>query len=372
MKAIVRGFVLAWLLALTATVEAKPVSIHAQDVPVRTVLEGLARSVPMNLAVDDTVAGTMTIHVENIDAEEALQGIITSQNLHCQQQGAMRLITGKSRETGSKQFYTWQLQYASPEAVATAVQSMLPKDDVNSHSDTNTVVIGGTWQDAAAVSSLIQQLDKPARQVKVEAKVLSIDRNALKQTGIDWDWSAIEGGSGHGVFAFTSQIQALEERGKAKILAKPYMTAVNGKQAHILIGDKIPVVTEYMASGEKTATVEYEEAGIKLTYVPQIHADNSVTAAIEAEVSTPVYVPELKAYRIATRQAQTHVRMKPGEVLAIGGLIRNEDVENFRKIPFLGDLPLLGKLFRSKYVSSKETEVVILLQANVLPDAIKM
>ena len=144
------------------------------------------------------------------------------------------------------------------------------------------------------------------------------------------------------------------------------MVAANGKKAHILIGDKIPVLTEHMGSGEKTTTVDYEEAGIKLTYTPRIHDNGSVTAAVEAEVSTPVYVPELKAYRIATRQAQTVVRLAPGKQLVIGGLLRKEDVENFRKVPLLGDIPILGKLFRSRYTSSKETEVVIVLSSRVL------
>lgn len=358
--------VLLGVLVYLPWAQAGNVQIHVQDVPVRTVLEGLARSNHMNLIVDDTVDGTVTMHLTNVDAETALQAIIASQGLVCQQTGSMRTIMGKAKADRSKQYYTWQLQYASPLSIAEAAQTMLPEKDVHGYSDTNTLVIGGTWQDAAVVEQLVQRLDKPPQQVMVEAKIISLDRNALKQQGIEWNWSAIEGGSGHGVFSFASQIQALEEKGKARILARPHMTAANGKKAHILIGDKIPVVTEHMASGEKTSTIEYEEAGIKLTYIPQIHGDGSVSAAIEAEVSTPVYVPELKAYRIATRQAQTSVRMMPGEILAIGGLIRKEDVENFRKIPLLGDLPLLGKLFRSRYVSAKETEVLILLQAQVI------
>ena len=90
-----------------------------------------------------------------------------------------------------------------------------------------------------------------------------------------------------------------------------------------------------------------------------------MTAAIEAEVSTPVFVNEMKAYRIATRQAKTVVRMLPGRTLVLGGLIRKEDVESLRKVPILGDIPLLGKLFRSHYTSSKETEAVILLRSFV-------
>ena len=166
----------------------------------------------------------------------------------------------------------------------------------------------------------------------------------------------MSGGAGHEGFSFAAQIQALEEKGKASVLARPRMAALNGREASVLIGDKIPVVTEYMSGGEKTATTEYKDVGVKLRYVPRIHDDGTVTAAIEAEVSTPVFVNEMKAYRIATRQAKT---------LVLGGLIRKEDVESLRKVPILGDIPLLGKLFRSHYTSSKETEVVILLRSFV-------
>ena len=360
-----------WIGAICLACMAGPaysagnVQVHVQDVPIRTVLEGLGRSHQLNLIVDDTVEGTLTMHVDNVSAEEALQAILQSQQLYMQQHGAIRIISA-GRKDGKKSYYTWDLQYAAPQDVAEAAKAVAPDRDVRTASDTNTLVVGGSWRDSMAVDSLVRRLDKPAKQVKVEATVLSLEKNALREAGVDWDWSVIEGGSGHGVFSFASQIQGLEEKGKAEILARPHMVAANGKKAHILIGDKIPVLTEHMGSGEKTTTVDYEEAGIKLTYTPRIHDNGSVTAAVEAEVSTPVYVPELKAYRIATRQAQTVVRLAPGKQLVIGGLLRKEDVENFRKVPLLGDIPILGKLFRSRYTSSKETEVVIVLSSRVL------
>lgn len=93
-----------------------------------------------------------------------------------------------------------------------------------------------------------------------------------------------------------------------------------------------------------------------------------MTASIEAEVSTPVWVPEMKAYRISTRRAKTIVRMKPDKTLVIGGLIGKEEMEHFRKVPLLGDIPLVGKLFQSRYKTAKETEVVIMLQARPVQD----
>ncbi len=339
-------------------------SVQVQDAPIRTVLEGLARSGAINLLVDDTVQGTITLHLQDVTVEEALDTIAVSQNLFYRKDGAIRTMTAGRKREGATSFHTWNLRYAAPEDVQEAVKAVLPDADVRCYDDTNTLVVGGTWQEAAAVQSLVQRLDQSPRQVDVEVEIASIDRSALRRTGVEWEWTAIQGGPGADkVFSFSAQIQALEEKGKARILAKPHMAAMNGREARILIGDKIPVTTEHTANGEKTATTEYEDAGIKLRYIPRIHDDGSVTASIEAEVSTPVFVNELKAYRITTRQAQTVVRMMPDKVLVIGGLISREDVESFRKVPLLGDIPLLGKLFRSRYTSNKETEIVILLRA---------
>lgn len=347
--------------------ETAALSIHVQDAPIRSVLEGLARSENINLVLDDTVQGTMTMNLSHVTASEAIAAIAASQNLFYDKSQPIQTITAGRKREGARTFHTWKLRYASPKDVQEAVRAVVPEADVRCHEDTNSLVVGATWQEAAAVQALLRQIDQIPQQVDVEVEIASIDKNAMKNMGVEWNWSSVQGGPGHEkLFTLNAQIQALEEKGKARILAKPHMVASNGREARIFIGDKIPVQTEYLANGEKAATTEYRDAGIKLTYIPRIHPDGSVTATMEAEVSMPVFVNELKAYRISTRQAQTVVRMEPEKTLVIGGLISREEVESFRKVPLLGDIPLLGKLFRSHYTSGKDTEVVILLRARVL------
>ena len=163
-----------------------------------------------------------------------------------------------------------------------------------------------------------------------------------------------------------ARLHAFVSDGKASILAKPHIMATNGTEARIFIGDRIPVVTERVAGGERYATTEYKEAGILLQYTPYIHTDGTVTANIHGEVGMPVYVRDLRAYRVATRQVDTQVHIKAGERIVIGGLIGKEETENLRKVPILGDLPLIGKLFRSRYRSKKETEVIIIIKSVIL------
>ena len=357
--------ILAGFLALSAgPAEALDVRVH--DVPVRTVLAGLARSENMNLIIDDTVEGLLTMELADVTAEEAIEVIASSQNLLYSRQGNMAVITAGRENTHAHRSYTWQLQYADPETVRKAAAALVAEDAICSHGDTNSLVFGGTTQEAAALDKLVKELDVPIRQVDVEVEILSLNKDAMKELGVAWNWSALSAGPGHTEhFVYEAQLHALESQGKAKILARPHLLTGNGKEAQILIGDRIPVLTEHISDGEVALTTEYEDAGIKLTYTPRIHADGSVTARLKAEVSTPVLVPDLKAYRITTRRADTEVRMRPGQDLLIGGLINREQIENLRKVPLLGDLPLLGGLFRHRYKSEKETEVVILVRAKV-------
>ena len=118
-------------------------------------------------------------------------------------------------------------------------------------------------------------------------------------------------------------------------------------------------------SGSYTAT-EYIDAGIKLQYTPLISKDGKmVTAKVHTEVSTPVLISELKNYRITSRRADTHVRMFSRQTLVIGGLINEEEQNTLQKIPFLGDLPLLGHLFRNRTKKSSKVEVILLLTPHI-------
>ena len=260
--------------------------------------------------------------------------------------------------------------------------------------------------------------------MKVEAEVLAVNRSDAKSLGIDWDFQSLTGSAdydretwseqrivtdsagnikydddgdpkirnithndwkittpegyagisygksvtGHPyTFFFQAKLNALITSGKAKILAKPNVVTMNGRKAEILIGSRIPVIVERLENGALTTATEYKDAGIKLTYTPLISEKDEITATLRAEVSTPYLVPEMRAYRIITRQADTMVRLKSGDEIVIGGLIDKETTETFRKVPILGDIPLLGKLFQSKSNSVEESEIIIIIRAELLP-----
>ena len=170
-------------------------------------------------------------------------------------------------------------------------------------------------------------------------------------------------------FYYGAKINALVTDGKAKILSRPNVTTIAGHEAVINVGSSVPVPTVQTTNSTVTTSIEYRDAGIILKYTPRINADGTITAQIHTEVSTPQYVEDLRAYRFNTRSADTTVTVRDGEPMIIGGLIGAEESKSVSKIPFLGDLPILGALFRNHRKSKSESELIIFLTAHVLSGA---
>ena len=166
---------------------------------------------------------------------------------------------------------------------------------------------------------------------------------------------------------YEAQLHALEQSGKAKVLSRPNITTLTGREAVIEIGSEVPVPEVETTSRSTTTSFTYHKAGIILRYTPYVSDDGRITAIVHTEVSSPVYVEDLKAYRFKKRSADTSVRLKDGETMVIGGLIGSEEARNYRKIPFLGDIPVLGAFFKNVQKSKQSSEIMIFLTAHVLP-----
>ena len=272
---------------------------------------------------------------------------------------------------------------------------------INTDASTNSLIAFGTPEQIDKMYRLLQELDVPYQQVLLEAQMVSLSKNASKALGIDWNWGAlttssaststsssststttsyfpmfmVTGGDGKSYsMGVNTALNALITSGDGKLLARPNVLTFNGNKATIFVGDQLPIVTPNASTsgGAITYTTSYKNAGITLSYVPRINEDNQISASVFVEVSTPVSVTldvggqKTTAYQITTRSAQTNVRMKDGDTLVIGGLISSSDVKSFNKVPLLGDLPVLGKLFQSISKSKNETEVVIFLKAKIV------
>jgi len=311
--------------------------------------------------------------------------------------GAKRSETGGSGKANASGSNSEEFTVEGPTLVKTDVISRVQGSGrLRADMVTNSILFYGSDEEAAMLRALAAEIDVPYRQVTIEAEVVAVTKSSANDLGVEWSWqptpqystdSDSTGGSAAGSggsanmgaisygrspagtpyrFWYQAKINALLQSNQARLLAKPKVTTLNGKAARIHIGDQIPVVASTVSGGATTTSTEYKDAGIILQYTPRIDADGWISAALYTGVSTPVYVADLKAYRIAIREAETEVRMKNGETMVIGGLLDKSTVDSQAKIPLLGDLPLLGKLFRNSGKSQEETEIMIFLTARVV------
>ena len=418
---------LLWMLLLPLPAAAAPVTIDVTGGDVRSVLLAVARMANLPLIIDDAVTGSVTAHLTG-EGEEVLRLIAAARGIHIERHGAVFLALSADARTENRRVHSYTVRYADPEELAHAVNLSLTgegkraivsknnEERLNEGSDsdtqrrvlvdraTNTLLFYGTESEALSVREIISALDVAPQQVSLEARVIAISKQAAKELGVDWSWSSIpqypkteRDAGGHwqvgerntgmggtnipgiirfgrgpeGVpfeFYYSAAIRALITDGRAKMLARPNITTVQGHEALINIGAEVPVPRTTTSNTVTTTGIDYREAGIILRYTPRVTADGNIVARVHTEVSTPVYVEDLKAYRFQKRSADTTVRLKDGETMVIGGLIDSDESRALSKIPFLGDIPILGAFFRSVRTSKTETELMIFLTAHVLDE----
>ena len=423
--AVAAAFAGAILLPVPAA--ATPVTIDVTGGDVRAVLLAVARMSNLPLIVDDSVTGTVTAHLTG-EGEEVLRLVAAARGIQIERRGTVFLALAVDTRAENRRVHSYTVRYADPEELAHAAnlsltgegkQAVVSKNnderwsgdsDFDSNTQrrvlvdraTNTLLFYGTESEALSVREIISALDTAPKQVSLEARVVAVSKEAAKQLGIDWSWSSLPqyprvksdgagslevsernagtgGTSAPGIirfgrgpggvpyeFYYSAAIRALITDGHAKMLARPNITTVQGHEALINIGAEVPVPRTATSNSVTTTGIEYREAGIILRYTPRVTADGSIVARVHTEVSTPVYVDELKAYRFQKRSADTTVRLRDGETMVIGGLIDSDESRSLSKIPFLGDLPVLGAFFRSVRTSKTETELMIFLTAHVL------
>lgn len=452
-------------LLLPSLALARPVTLHVVDADVRAVLASVAELGGVGLVLDDSVQGTVTIHLDEVEPEEAFALIAAADNLSLGEAGGVAIITAsRTGVQGLYRPYVFPVRYADLDTVAQAVAlSLMPYDDndnsarvretertrrvsedgteihttaresrggqreddsrILADAATGSIVLYGTASEAKAAEKLIAALDQPPPQVSLEARVVAIDKNAAKELGVEWEWSRAPqypdhttnfetrrhtvqnadgsyttvtedvphetvhrhwDGSGSSVpgiirfgrgpagfpfeFYYGAKINALITDGKANLLARPNITTLQGREAVINIGGEVPVQTVSVTNSTTTTSVTYREAGIILRCTPRVGVDGDITAKVHTEVSSPLYVDALSAYRFNKRSADTEVRLRDGETMVIGGLIGSEESKTLSKIPFLGDIPILGVFFRNVRTSKTDSEVMIFLTAKVVQD----
>ncbi|CAM3774977.1 Putative type II secretion system protein D precursor [Vibrio aerogenes CECT 7868] len=308
---------------------------------------------------------------------------VVSQNiLASSQQQNQRSITSSVQgitpgNTGMKQ----------RQRAATETMSVVSKDyKVVVDDDRNALIFQGTYQDYQQLVDLLSYVDKRPRQVLLKATIAEISLTDAYNLGLDWtdngNSSDVTGSSSvtpsdassylslTGLFGdFTAKFNALLSNGKVQVLSSPKILALDGESASINIGQQIQVITGSVTGTDSDSTVtntySYVSTGVQLDITPSINESGLVQLDISQEVST-AGESSSGSPPINTRSLQTSFLADTGETVYIGGLIktRNEDTE--QKVPVLGDIPLLGNLFKYKSQAQSSTELLLLITPYVI------
>lgn len=253
------------------------------------------------------------------------------------------------------------------ESLAPLIPTVL-KDYVQTDNKTNTVTITAPEQRMATILAALRAIDAPFRQIVVEALVTEIDANASASFGFSWNWKRFAQDQNLGL-TYTSNItafdiatlKALIGKGAITLRANPRVTAFEGREAMISVGQEtyFPIITSGNAQFQN-AQVQLIRTGVILKFTAFISDDGFITLVLSPEVSDD-FQTVASAPTTNIRRVTSTVRLRPGETIAIGGLVQENTKEAVNKVPILGDIPLIGMLFRTQVTTHRKLETVILV-----------
>ncbi|HQB64867.1 MAG: secretin and TonB N-terminal domain-containing protein [Candidatus Cloacimonadales bacterium] len=405
----------------------RKVSLNAEDAPLSNVIATLASLSDCNivLSVETGQSGSqeqqqekkITINVKNLPIEQALSLVVKASGLSYRLVGENTFLVGEkariSEEVGERSFIV-NLNNVNAEKIAKSFADMGGK--VTAIEGQNALMISANPETYAEISKRVEELDTPQKQIQIRARLIEISINDTKKLGIDWSrlnhlttilaedpvnangvglpysfsdetgalpfgnaedfeklpetqyFQKLDGWDNVGHFsrqltAFDITIDWLLQNNAAKLLTDAHVTALNGEEAEIFIGEVIPFV---VTDNDKQVQVEREETGIKLTILPVVNADGMITAKINPEVSSVTdlvggYVPRTKQRRV-----NSTVTVPNGEKILVGGLLSSNLFQTVNKVPILGDIPFIGALFRHKVEQLESTDLVIEITPRVI------
>lgn len=269
------------------------------------------------------------------------------------------------------------LSNGDPTAVATLLTRLYTNMRVEVDPRQRALLILVNPKDRPLVEQLIKLLDAPRPQIFFEAEVVEVNRSQTRTLGIDYDnllsFKLSEGSPpsnllrlgdiSRGPLTFSVALNFLQEQGAAQVLARPRVATLDGVEARINATQTTPLIVPG-ASGSQS--VQNITTGIQMRLLPKVSPDGYVEVQISISVSSPTGVTSQGAPQFATRDTAVTIRVKDGEAIAIGGLLETRTIEGVQSVPLLGDIPILGELFKNRTTNSSVTDLVILITPRLI------
>lgn len=379
----------------------KPVTLEFRDASLKMVFEALSRTSGINILLDKDVRPDLktSIFVKGVSVEDTIDLILMQNDLE------KKIINDntvfvypdslqKNKDYQELKVRSFHLVNADAKQMESMIKTLLKTKDIFINEKTNSVVIRDTPAAIRLAEKMIADQDVPDPEVMLEVEVLEVTQSRLSQLGIAWPNKLTLTATGAGQTptltelrrinsnsiltspAMSLTLDAMLQDTDTNILANPRIRARNHEKARIMIGDRVPVITNAVtpvSTGTPvvTGSVQYLDVGLKLEVEPDIHPDNEVAIKINLEVSNiakevPNAVSGTLAYQVGTRNASTLLQLKDGETQILAGLIDNEDRKTANKVPGLGDFPVLGRLFSTHGDNKTKTEIVLSITPHIV------
>ena len=391
------------------------------------VLRLLARQAKVNMVVSDQVTGTVTMRLEDVTALQAIAIIVKAKGLSLDQIDHVYYIKTPAEKTAEPtESDSYQFSYSRAKEVAPLLASQLAsKDPPQFDERTNTIFFRETRSNLDNVRKLLVTIDKPTKQVMIEARLVEVTANPTQSYGIDW--SGVVGSASNGkTFSYgapgstsgsstsgnvplsdfalgnpanpnilgnfsklipgqfailsvpqmSATLRLLNEDNDAEFLANPRIVTADNLQAKIEINRAQPV--PQLNFNEQTATAVFggfqdKKFGNTLIVTPSINKDNFVTLKVKPEISNKVgdstFVfagATVSSPIIDTRTLESNVLIRSGDTLAIGGLLQDEVAKARNKVPFIGDVPVLGYLFQNHLNSRVKRNLLVFVTPTII------
>ena len=411
-------------------------SLNFQDIEVRSVLQLIADFTKLNLVASDTVRGRITLRLQNVPWDQALDLILKTKGLDKRKIGNVLLIAPADeiaareklelesqkqvKELAPLRTEYLTVNYAKAKEVAKLVKSsgfLSERGSITVDERTNVMLVQDTAANIDEIRYMLRQLDVPVKQVMIEARIVIAKANAAEELGVRWGVSRI-GAVGNGTGFLTGngaglennvdsltnnskfsigadslavdlgstnsqaskiaigffndkglldlELSALQSDGRADIVSTPKVLTADQQTAKIQSGTEVPYQE---ASSSGATSTSFKQAVLGLEVTPQITPDGRIIMGLKINQDSvgQLYngVPS-----IDTNSINTNVIVDNGQTVVLGGVFHSEDVDSTAKTPFLGDLPVIGRLFRYKDKTSQKTELLVFITPRIVNDVL--
>ncbi|MDR3765179.1 MAG: type IV pilus secretin PilQ [Acidobacteriota bacterium] len=415
--------------AAQATAKSKytgePISVNLKDVDLKDFFRLIHEISGLNIVLDPSVRGTVTLVLDDVPWDQALDIVLKNNGLDRELQGNVLRIAATDtlrREAVDRraqseavalavdrQTITHFLSYAKAAEVMPTVKKFLSsRGDVIADVRTNALIISDIPSVIPNLQNLIQKLDKKSEEVEIEVRVVSATRSFSRdlgvQLGFNWgngvttlggnDPNSTTGSSTSAGAVTTSTVPlfsnfpasgattsfslsnitksygidavltAAESHNLAKVLSRPRVVTQNNIKAEVKQGTKLPVYTS--GTNNSNSTVSYIDAVLRLSVTPQITADHTIFMTVDIENTQPNGTASNGNYILTTQQETTQVLVSDGGTVVIGGVIQTTNSVSTSQTPFLGNIPLLGNLFKERLVKTETDELIFFITPKIV------